>query len=459
MALTTALWDDRGRAALPASARPHAARDAGSLQLLDTALWIMSLAELTGGTPRRAAQYIEQVRELRRAIGYDAEHVVNVALLAWPDVPREQVEAIAEGAGAMGFGGVQAPDVAALAVRDLAEGRYDDAYERLQPLVDDPFLQVTPLELPGLRRGRRPQRPTPEEAGCTSLAAGATLADANGSPGRAGWRRALRAPWSPRRRRGALHLAALDALRSTDRSRWSWPAPTCCTASGCGAARRRRDARDAAARGRAELFEPQRRAVRSPAGPRRARGHGRARPARRRPAGTRTSPRRSSRVARLAAAGSTNAEIGATMFLSPNTVDYHLRKVFQKLGISSRRQLSDRLAALGAAVTTTGPRGPRRAPAAAGSTHRARSSRGGHHALRHRRRRRRRSSTRTGATTGRRSSSATAGRSTPTPGRPPRCSSPSTGTAPSPTTGAATAGPARPGTATRWTPTPTTSPA
>ena len=52
-----------------------AARDAGSLQLLDTALWIMSLAELNGGTPRRAAQYIEQVRELRRAIGYDAEHV------------------------------------------------------------------------------------------------------------------------------------------------------------------------------------------------------------------------------------------------------------------------------------------------------------------------------------------------------------------------------------------------
>jgi DNA-binding NarL/FixJ family response regulator len=44
-------------------------------------------------------------------------------------------------------------------------------------------------------------------------------------------------------------------------------------------------------------------------------------------------------IVRLVGGGGTNREVAAQLFLSPRTVDYHLHKIFTKLGMSSRAEL------------------------------------------------------------------------------------------------------------------------
>lgn len=335
-ALSTALFDEvAGDLYLRQLAR--IARDAGSLRVLDTVLWVQSLFELDRGDPSAAGLYVEQVRELRRAIGYDAENVVNVAYMAWTGAPRDQVEAIAELTNAMGFAGVYTSALTALAIREIAEGRYQDAYVRFRPMIDAPFLQVTYHQLADyVEAAVRSDHADEARRGGEAIA---VLADASGTA----WIRGLD-------QRCRALLADINDAEQHYRAAVEWLSESH-TPVDLGRAhllygewlRRNRRRRDARTHLRAALDVFDR--VNAPTFAERARTElaatGEKVGDRSLVAGVEMSPREAT-VAHLAAAGSTNAEIGASLFISTNTVDYHLRKVFAKLGVSSRRQLADR---------------------------------------------------------------------------------------------------------------------
>ena len=60
------------------------------------------------------------------------------------------------------------------------------------------------------------------------------------------------------------------------------------------------------------------------------------------------------RIALLLATGRTTHQAAAALFLSPKTVEYHLRHVYQKLGIHSREELAQALAGTQEITATSG---------------------------------------------------------------------------------------------------------
>ena len=135
-----------------------------------------------------------------------------------------------------------------------------------------------------------------------------------------------------------LYREAIDRLGRTA-ARPTWPARTCSTANGCAG----RTAGPTRARSCAPPTTCSTRWAwrRSPSGPgRELRATGETARKRTAVAMNEELTAQEAQIARLARDGLSNPEIGARLFISARTVQYHLGKVFTKLEISSRSQLN-----------------------------------------------------------------------------------------------------------------------
>jgi DNA-binding CsgD family transcriptional regulator len=332
--LALAVWDLD--AAIELSQRMiDRATSRGALQSLDTIHWSLSTLHVQLLNAAAAGHSLENVRELRRAIGYPAEHVVNGAYLSLTGVPLEIVDAVAASILPTGFAGAWTVVQAGIGSRLIAGGEYQAAYDRLARVVENPFPHISRLALPDfIEAAARSDHPVEARAAVTTLE---SLSAVTASPWLAGLTK---------------RSSALVAHDSVAESHYAESIEHLTSAGSAGDLARahllygewlRRQRRRREARAQLAIAVRAFDALGAVPFATRARNEFAATgdvlppPA----SGAELTPQESL-VAGLAGAGKSNQEIAAALFISPNTVDYHLRKVFRKLGIASRRQLVER---------------------------------------------------------------------------------------------------------------------
>jgi DNA-binding CsgD family transcriptional regulator len=330
-----------------AAARANAAGDAA---VLPFALTFLAGAHLWSGRPAVAQADAEEAGRLAREAGQDNLALQADAVLAGVAALRgreDECRALAERARATARerGLVLVEGTATIALADLerALGLPDAAFDRLDRLAHGPGAHqahrfgVVPTLVEAAARAGRPTDARPAAAGFAE------------------WARATGSGWAlPLAARSLALVAADDAeadalltealafhdrhRRPLDRARTELP-----IGERFRRARRKAEAR-APLRAALETFEA---AGAAPWAERareelRAAGAQQPRPGARRPL-DRLTPQEL-QVARLVARGASNSDAAAALFLSPRTVEYHLHKVFRKLGLHARAELAAALA-------------------------------------------------------------------------------------------------------------------
>ncbi|MCY1140371.1 AAA family ATPase [Actinoplanes sp. Pm04-4] len=333
-------WDDANRQTILRRAEAHA-RATGALQMLDLVVFLAAMTETAYGRLAEADRYEATGRRIRESIGVTTHQEQiwrHPELLAWRagDGVHEALEQVVPAAEAIGLGAMVSIMRQSLALIAVGRGDYAAGLVQLGHLVE--------LGTPGLYA-----RVLPDLVECALRAGDRRIAKLaygdlavavrhSGTPWAKGLLARSRALLAAGESAEPHYREAVDLLSETlavgDLARahllyGEWLRRR----------RRRGDAREqlsAALRifeaERAEAFLGRVRrelaalggSVRNPV----------------RENETDLTPQEAA-VARLARAGGTNAEIAAHLYLSASTVDYHLRKIYRKLGVRSRRQLRE----------------------------------------------------------------------------------------------------------------------
>jgi DNA-binding CsgD family transcriptional regulator len=330
-------WDDESWHLL-STRHVRLARDVGALGVFPMALSQRAALHLFEGDFAAAASLIEEAAAITEATGSRLPPYAPLGLAAFRGRDVEFSELVKVSTKEMvrrgeGVGLTFIHFVTAVLYNGL--GRYQDALTAAQRAGEDPHEQLfstwgaVELIEAAVRSG------VPEQAAGT-LERLSNSTGAGGSDWALGIQAAAQALLSDGEGAERLYREAIDRLART-RVRWSLARAHLLYGEWLRRERRRTDAREHlraahemfVAMGAEGFAERSRRELLATGEPARKRAVD---------AGSQLTAQEA-QVAELAREGLSNPEIGARLFISPRTVEYHLRKVFTKLGINSRMQL------------------------------------------------------------------------------------------------------------------------
>jgi DNA-binding CsgD family transcriptional regulator len=335
------LWDDDAFHAL-ATRAVQLARDAGALTMLPVTLPYLAGVHIYGGEFAAAAALNAEADAVAAATGNVGLAYGAVVLAAWRGIERdarELLETALASATARGEGRVLALAGYAAAVLYNGLGRYEEAADGAERATEDDDQGYAAWSLAELvEASSRADRPQIAASALDRLDERARAAGTDWALGVLARSRALMSEGH------AADAAYREAIERLERTRIRVELARARLLYGewlhghrrADASEHLRGAHDMFSRIGAQAFAERARQALLAA------GETVRRPARETHDALTA---QEAHIARLAADGHTNPDIGARLFISPRTVEYHLHKVFAKLGVNSRKALREALGA------------------------------------------------------------------------------------------------------------------